>query len=422
MPVKIIMPKVDMVMDSGTFVEWLKQEGQSVEKGETIFVMTTDKSAIECEAPASGILAGLTAKPGDVIPVTEVIGYILAQGESLPESGAPAQPVPLPPALDTPAQEAPPIQPAIQQSEAAPFEGPAQVRATPLARCLARELGIDLATVTGRGERGRIYQADVRAAAEKRPVPSSSATAFTPVGSVPGISITTPDARVRQRIPLSGPRAIIAQRMSYSASVIPHIYESITVDAGQLYAFRAREMQAVQESAGHKLTYTGIMAFVLSRVLPKHPMLNSSLIGEEIVQWEDVNIGIATDLNDTLIVPVIRRSQQMDLAGITAEMGRLLESARGRRLTPENLRNGTFTISNLGMFGIDSFTAIINPPEAAILAMGRISETPMPNAAIYRTMKLVLGADHRILDGAKVARFLIDLKAALEDPFPLLGK
>jgi pyruvate dehydrogenase E2 component (dihydrolipoamide acetyltransferase) len=219
-------------------------------------------------------------------------------------------------------------------------------------------------------------------------------------------------AVIRERVPLRGPRAIIAQRMSYSASVIPHIYLSITVDAAEIVRLRQKRSASVQEHTGHKLTYTGILAYIVSRVLPRHPYLNSSLAADEIVLWEDVNIGLATDLGDYLIVPVVRQAHQKSLDGITAEIGRLLDGARTRKLGPDEMRNGTFTISNLGMFGIESFTAIINPPEAAILAVGKLVE-----GSAGTTMNLVLGADHRIVDGAKAARFLVELKEAIEYPY-----
>ena len=418
MSTKIIMPKVDMVMESGTFLEWLKKEGDQVEKGDAICIIESDKAAIEVEAPAAGILAGLTAKPNEVIPVTNVIGYILAQGESLPQETG-DQPTPEASGEAVTGKPEIPVEKTIIADQPPTEAGDKLVRATPLARSLARELQIDLSMITGRGERGRIYRVDVEAAAGLRKnaaviqALSQSNLHETPV-------IPVPDAVIRQRIPLSGPRAIIAQRMSYSASVVPHIYESVTVEADQLYMMRESLIKIIQEKTGQKLTYTGILTFILSRILPRHPFLNSSLIGEEIIQWEDINIGLATDMGEYLIVPVIRQAQMLNLIGITAEIGRLLEAARTHKLSPDKMRNGTFTISNLGMFGIDSFTAIINPPEAAILSVGRIKENPISNGKMSRTINLVLGADHRIVDGAKAARFLMDLKTALENPFSFL--
>jgi pyruvate dehydrogenase E2 component (dihydrolipoamide acetyltransferase) len=425
MPTEIIMPKVDMVMETGTFVEWLKPEGQAVEKGEMLFVILTDKATIECESPARGILAGVIAKPGDVIPVTGIIGYILAPGESLP---APAQPAAPAPAVEQSRAASPETQaaaPAVSV-EKAPRSEEKLLRATPLARKMARELGIDLAKVSGRGPYGRIYKADILVSSQKgegqKPAAVIPSIPLQPFEFAPGFTVPLPDASVKERVPFKGIRAIIAQRLSYSSAVIPHIYETITVEMNEIYRLREKCAPGILAETGIKLTYTAILAFIISRVLPKHPYLNSSLANDEIILWEDVNLGLATDLDDYLIVPVIKKTQGRDLRDILKEIGRLLEAARGRKLGPEEMRNGTFTISNLGMFGIESFTAIINPPEAAILSVGKIEEiksTCDGQDEIRRTMKLVLGADHRIVDGAKAARFLMDLKAAIENPYLL---
>jgi pyruvate dehydrogenase E2 component (dihydrolipoamide acetyltransferase) len=286
-------------------------------------------------------------------------------------------------------------------------------------------MGVDLSQIAGRGPRGRIHKADVLAAAEQQQ--GQPAVTFQPgqmlaKGDFADLSIPLPDARVRQRVPLKGARAIIAQRMSYSASVIPHIYETIVVDAGEMIRLREKSAENVLANTGHKLTFTAILAYIISRVLPQHPYLNSSLVNEEIVLWEDVNLGLATDLGEYLIVPVVREAQHKDLRGMAQEIGRLVDAARNKKLNPDEMKNGTFTISNLGMYGIDSFTAIINPPEAAILGVGSIEESVVPGDTqgnVRQTMKLILGSDHRIVDGGKGARFLVDLKATIENPYLL---
>jgi pyruvate dehydrogenase E2 component (dihydrolipoamide acetyltransferase) len=415
MPTEIIMPKVDMVMETGTFVEWLKKEGETVKKDEALFVILTDKASIECEAPASGILAGLTAKPDDVIKISEIIGYILAPGETLPDKAPP------PAAVKTAAAPEKTGKAATEKPGVGPVPtagGEKLLRATPLARTLAREMGIDLNIVSGRGPGGRFYRADVLAVSKMSTAGDEHfASATTPSANLTAAPLSAagilfPNARVRERIPLKGARAIIAQRMSSSWAAIPHIYETIVINAAEMMHLREQCADQVLKDTGFKLTYTAILAFAVSRVLKMHPYLNSSLAGEEIVHWEDVNLGIATDLGDNLVVPVVRRAQEKNLWGIAGEIGRLVEAVRSRKMNPDELRNGTFTITNLGMFGIDTFTAIINPPEAAILGVGRIKEK-------RKTMKLVLGADHRIVDGARVARFLVDLKSALENPYLL---
>jgi pyruvate dehydrogenase E2 component (dihydrolipoamide acetyltransferase) len=419
MATEVIMPKVDMVMDTGTFVEWLKDEGDPVEKGEPLFIVLTDKANIEIEAPASGILAGVTAQPDDVIPVTEIIAYILEPGEALPaESQAPS--------VSALASESPAIapqpesaigEPASTETELEPGDG--KVRATPAARRLAAEMGIDLELVSGSGTRGRIHRNDVLTYADRR----QSATEIRLSVAVPSLEISLPDAHQRQVVPLTGPRKIIADRMAYSALSAPHITLSLRVDMAEATRLRARVQEPVQDKTGHRLSFTAIVARAVASVLPRHPYLNASLQGENIVPWEDVHLGVATSLEDYLVVPVIREAQRKSLEQIVTVMGDLVERARAKRLSPAEMSGSTFTISNLGMFGIESFTAIINPPETAILAVGKIVDTPVgagDEIELRPMMNLTLSADHRVVDGVTAARFLAELKATLENPYLLI--
>ena len=419
MPTEIIMPKVDMVMETGTFVEWLKKEGETIKQGEPLFVIMTDKSAIEVEAPANGTLAAFTAKADDVIPVSEVIGYILGPGESLPE-GAPktiphtvsAQPAPI----------ATPISPPAKPDSTLAGKHDL-VRATPLARSLARDLGIDLSGVKGRGPRGRIYRADIEEYSKTRPAGRVAPGISAPSMAIPTIDLILPNAAIRERVALKGPRAIIAKRMAYSASTIPHIYETVDVDMSEIIRLREKIAPVFQEKLGQKPSYTAILILAVAKTLPDFPYLNSSLAGDEIFLWEDIHIGVATDLEEYLIVPVIREAQRKNLEAIVQELSRLNEAAHARRLDPKDMSGSTFTISNLGMYGIDHFTAIINPPEAAILAVGAMEEKPrgMNGEIILRPVaNLTLGIDHRISDGAYAARFLMHLKGTLENPYLLI--
>ena len=416
MATEIIMPKVDMVMDTGTFVEWLKEEGATVQKGEPLFVVLTDKANIEIEAPASGILAGLRAKPNDVIPVTETMGYLLASGEKLPVLSAPA-------AVTGAAAAAPASTTAAPSWPAAVAGAPGKVRATPAARRLAADFGVDLDAVAGgRGPRGRIQKADILASAQHKPAVGAPLVTSTPATiAAPGVRL--PDARQKQVVLLSGPRKIIAERMAYSASTAPHVTLSLRVDMSETTRLRARVQEHIQQQTGQRLSFTAIIARAVAAVLPHHPYLNASLDAGRIILWEDVHLGIATSLEDYLIVPVIREAQTKHLEQIVVEMAELLERARARRLAPTEMSGGTFTISNLGMFGIESFTAIINPPEAAILAVGQIVDTPVGgegNVVLRPMMSLTLSVDHRVVDGAGGARFLADLKAMLENPYLLI--
>jgi pyruvate dehydrogenase E2 component (dihydrolipoamide acetyltransferase) len=431
MATAVIMPKVDMVMETGTFVEWMKQEGDPVEKGSPLFVIMTDKASIEIEAPASGILAGVTAQPDDVIPVTEVIAYILAPGEELPAEAAatPAGPSATPTAVELEVAPAPgPVQ-AVRPDQtevATPDSHDGRFRATPVARRLASKLGIDLALVQGRGPRGRIHKADVLAFAEQ----GASGQAVLAGGKLgvsmatqPAVEVPLPAARQKKVVPLAGPRKIIAERMAYSAFTAPHITMTLSVDMSEAARLRSHLLASIEQRTGLRLSFTAILARAVASTLPQHPYLNASLNGDQIILWEDVHIGIATSIEDYLIVPVIREAQTKDLEQVVAELGNLVERARAKRLTPSEMAGSTFTISNLGMFGIESFTAIVNPPESAILAVGKIVDTPTDaegQIELRPTMHLTLSADHRIVDGAAGARFLADLKAVLENPYLLI--
>ncbi len=417
MAAEVIMPKVDMVMDTGTFVEWLKNEGDHVQKGEPLFVILTDKANIEIEAPTSGVLAGLRARPNDVIPVTEVIAYILEPGESLPsEAGTPAAAV----AAAGAPTSAPPPEPVTAEATPAEVEtADGKIRATPAARRLAAELRIDLAWVSGSGAQGRIHKNDVLAFAEQR----QPAVEAQPSVTVPVLEIPLPDARRRQVVPLTGPRKIIADRMAYSAFTAPHITLSLRVDMSEAARLRERVQDPLQQKTGQRLSFTAIVARAVASVLPRYPYLNASLQDDKVILWDDIHIGIATSLEDYLIVPVIREAQTKSLEQMVTLLGEMVERAHARRLTPAEMSGSTFTISNLGMFGIESFTAIINPPESAILAVGKIVDTPVGSeegVVLRPTMNLTLSADHRIVDGAAAARFLAELKATLENPYLLI--
>jgi len=418
MATEIIMPKVDMVQDNGVFVEWLKKEGERVKQGEPLFVIMSDKAAIEIEAPAEGILAGCRAKKDDVIPVAQTIGYILQEGETLPkpETTISSEVAPLKEALPI---ELPLTKEAGVVAVSSTKESETIIRATPLARKTAKDHHIDLSHIQGRGERGRIHQADVLAYLEKRPKAVPVYKTETP--AFPSISL--PEARIKNKIPLVSARKIIAERMSLSASQIPHFYESIQVNAGELIRLQQKMEELFQNQHQLKLTYTCMLALAVSRTLMLHPNFNASLVGDEIIQWEDINIGIATALEDNLVVPVVRNTQTKNLIEITKEINRLTTAAKERKLEPREMSGSTFTISNLGMYGIESFTALINPPEAAILAVGSIRETPKYEAngwAVQQVMQLVLSVDHRINNGAAAAKFLNDLKERLENPYLLL--
>lgn len=445
MAVEVILPKVDMVMETGTFVEWLKQEGDHVDKGEPLFVISTDKAAMEIESPATGVLAGLKAKRDDVIPVTTTLAYILEPGEeplaaakqasrSVPDALAvPDAPPPTPSpgsgegergfrrvvVVAPPPPLSGPQIPRSPQGSGAGGEGPGKPRATPVARRMAAELGIDLHGIVGRGPGGRIHKADVLLAVEKL---KSKQAAPPAVPAASGITILLPEARQKGVVPLVGARKIIAERMAYSASTAPHINLTLSVDMSEASRLRG-QLRPEFEKAGLKLSFTAIIARAVAFVLRQHPYLNASLSGDSIVLWEDIHLGIATSLRDNLIVPVIREAQSKGLREIASEFAALVERARARRLTPAEMSGSTFTISNLGMYGIESFTSILNPPEVAILSVGKIVDRPVAageGMALRPMMSVTACADHRVVDGVAAARFLNDLKTTLENPYLLI--
>ena len=416
MPTEIIIPKVDMVMENGTFIEWLKDEGDAVEKGQPLFIIMTDKAAIEVEAPGSGILAGLSAKPDDVIPVASVIGYIVKEGETIPSIPQDSKP-------ET-QKHTPGIPPSEKSfsSEGISEQQPQDqlIRATPLARKMAGELGLDISQIKGRGPRGRVYRADILEGVQSRQ--QEDATQSIPFSTIEPAGSRGATAKIRDRVPLKGARAIIAKRMAYSAATAPHIYLGIHVDMSEVVRWRHKAGPKIEERLGTRLSYTALISFVVAHLLPDHPFMNSSLEDNEILLWEDVNLGIATAIGDDLIVPVVRQAQGLSLEETVLEMKRLLEAAQARKLQPSEMAGSTFTITNLGMYGIEDFTAVLNPPEASILAVAKMVDTPIAEdgqVVIRPLIHFTVGADHRINDGLRVARFMNDLKSMLENPYLL---
>jgi pyruvate dehydrogenase E2 component (dihydrolipoamide acetyltransferase) len=370
-----------MTQETSTIVEWLVKEGDHVEKGQPLLEVVTDKVNMEVEAPASGVLTNIKAAPNDVVPVTQVIAYIAEPGEEIVEEVA-AEAVP---AREEPAPTEEPTAPAAMPT-AAP-RTPGRVRASPMARRLAKEHMLDLGIITGTGPGGSITKADVLDAAQRGPEP------------------TAPGPPATRTIPLVGRRRIIAERMQQSARQAPHIALTIEVD-----------MSAAQAARGDA-SYTAMLIYAVARVLRKHPLLNSTLRDDQIVLLCEINIGVAVAIEDGLIVPVVKQADSKSLGEIDAELKQLTQRARAGNLTLDDVTGGTFTISNLGMFGIAHFRAIINPPEAAILAVGSIVVRPVVidgGIHVRPIMTITASADHRILDGVVVAKFLRDVKGMLE--------
>jgi pyruvate dehydrogenase E2 component (dihydrolipoamide acetyltransferase) len=437
MAIEMIMPKVDMDQETGTVVEWLKKEGEEVKEGEIILVIETDKVAVDVEAPGSGMLGGVCAEPGDVIPIGTVIAYILSEGEQLPQGQEPAVEV---------VQEAP--APSFEESSDQPA-------ATPVARNMAAAHGLDLKAVIPSAKGQKITKADVEAVLKNQSVLGGDGKVYAvPAarrvacenqvdlvslqGSGPGGRIQTSDvlAFMEQReqmdvqaetlrdepetIPLIGMRRTIAERMTANYQEIPHIRFTSRVLMSKLTEARSRLNALAEKSGGQKISVTAMLVKIVAATLARHPLLNSSLREDEIVLHPAINIGVAVAVENGLIVPVVKNADQKGLAEIAEEVNDLATRAREGSLVNADVKGGTFTISNLGPFGIEQFDAIINAPEAAILALGATQLEAIPDEdgqiKACPIMRMTLSADHRIVDGAVAAHFVADLKAAMEEP------
>jgi pyruvate dehydrogenase E2 component (dihydrolipoamide acetyltransferase) len=417
----VIMPRLSDTMTEGIIAQWLKAEGDDVRRGDTLAEIETDKATMELEAYASGVLTRILAQPGSTVPIGQPIAVIGEPGGADGADGVPAtagahtDPAPVAPAVTAPA-------PSAAGAPPRPAEpGPGlSVRSSPLARALARKLGVDLAAVAGTGPGGRIVRADVEAAARggSPPAPATGpvdGTAAPARASVPAVP-PAPSAD-DERVPLTSIRRITAQRLGESAAA-PHFYLTSVVDADALLALRA-ELNAQLAPSGPKISVTDLLIRACALTLRDHPEVNSSWGGDHLLRRGRINVGVAVALPSGLIVPVVPDADRKSITEIATEAHALGERARAGKLTPDEFSGGTFTISNLGMYGIDAFTAVINPPEAAILAVGAAREEPVlreGRLVTVRRMTLTLTVDHRVLDGATGAAFLRDLVTLLERP------
>ena len=398
MPVEVVLPKVDMDMESGIIAAWHVKEGDAVGAGDILFEMETNKAVMEVEAPAAGRIRGLAAITGEPVAVGTAVAWIDTEGEPAAPSAVmasntqmPAQPSPVAPA---------PVAPAPRESIAAAVEE-SQLRATPLARRTAREHGIVLGDVAGSGPRGRIVADDVEKHAKRHHAQAANEPAQDSLA------------------PFSPVRRIVAQRLAESARTIPHFYLSAQIEMTALREALHRVGPAVEAATGVRPTLTVLIVKLVADVLAKHPLVNASVEGDAARLHSHVNIGVAMDRDGELVVPVLRDASARSLAQLGAEFARLRDAVRSRTITPSEMRGGTFTISNLGMYGVDAFTAIINPPECAILAIGRTQDTPVgrDGQVVLRPMAtFTLSSDHRIVDGVVAARFVSDLRRAIEAP------
>jgi len=395
MVTEVIMPKMGQTMEKGKIIKWLKKDGEKVERGEPLLEIETDKTTIEVEARDTGTLKILTQE-GEEVPIATTIAYILKEGESVPE-----EKISKPKAVTETIKEAVPRK--FIEAKAAVIRG---IRASPLARKIAEERGVDLTQVQGTGPGGRITKKDVLAY-------------LLPAEAVPVESIS-PEYEV---VPMSSMRRAIARKMVESKMHVPHFYVSVQVDMTEAVRMRESLIPIFEAKKGVRLSFTHLLIKAVAAALEKYPQLNATFEDEEIRIWKDVNIGIAVGLDDGLIVPVLRGANRLDLFDIASHASELVAKAREKRLREDEFSGGTFTISNMGALGVDSFIAIINVPETAILATGSISDKPAVvdgRLTIRKMMTMTLSADHRVVDGVTAAKFLQEVKRLLEAPYLLI--
>jgi len=383
MAVSVVMPALELAQETGKVLVWIKKEGDRVLKGEPLLEIETDKVSFELEAQADGILAGVRSHEGDVVPVGQIIAWLVAPGEQPPvdsDTASRSMTEQARPQTAAPATRAATASPA---PEKAAEGGP---RISPKARRMAQELGVDISRIVGTGPGGTISGEDIQAAAAKPAAPAAES--------------------------LSAIARLMAERTTQSWTTVPHFFLARDVDASALNATR-------EQLGRDKVTHTDLLIALVARILLDHPKMNASWTGSAIRLNPAVNISLAVAVPEGVVGAVIPNAATTAIAEIATQRKDLAERAKSGRLRPADIAGGTFTISNLGMFGIDAFSAIITPPQAAVLAVGRIADRVVAvngQPAVRPIMTITLSSDHRVVDGAQAAAFLNDLTAALEEP------
>ena len=383
MPANVIMPALELAQETGKVLRWLKSPGDTVRKGESIVEIETDKVTVEIEAPASGVLREVTARAGDVVPVGQTIALIVKPGAVAPPPAA----APTPAAA--PVKAWPLAHVESQRVESQKVVAPLLPAASPKARRLAGERGVEITVLRGSGPGGAVLAADVTGA--ERP-------------GAPGVSTVW---------------RIMAERMTASWTTAPHFYLVREVNVSRLVSW----LDKARKQTGAHVTYTDLLVKLAAAAISRHPGVNTSRKDGAIVQNADINIGLAVAIDDGLVVPVLHRADTLTLAELVARREDVVSRAQAGKLRPSDIQGGGFTISNLGMYGVDAFDAIINPPQAAILAVGRVADRVVAQngqPAVQPTMVLTLSCDHRALDGARGAQFLGGLAELIEEPLALL--
>lgn len=401
MAISVVMPALEMAQETGKLLAWRKKEGESVSKGEPLLEIETDKAVVEVEAPGDGILAGITAGVGAVIPVGETIAWLVAPGEKPPAKAAIAAPAARATGGTTPQAVAAAAAPAAMKVAAA------APQISPKARRLAKELGVDIGQIRGTGPEGVITGEDVQKVADSK-------------GAAVGGVVHAPAPATES---LSTVARLMAERTTQSWTSVPHFFLVRDVDASELIAAQKRFSAEAERTQSVAPTITDLLIALIARTLTKHPRMNASWTGDGIRSNADVNVSVAMAVKDGVVGAVIHKADTLKIAEISTLRRELTGRARGGRLRPADIAGGTFTLSNLGMYKVDAFSAIITPPQAAILAVGTISDRVVAvdgKPSVRPMMTMTLSSDHRVVDGARAAEFLSDLADATREPEELL--
>ncbi|NYH52816.1 pyruvate dehydrogenase E2 component (dihydrolipoamide acetyltransferase) [Nocardiopsis arvandica] len=437
---EIQMPRLSDTMEEGVISTWVKNVGDKVASGDVLVEIETDKAVMEYEAYEDGFLVKQSVSEGETVPIGAVIGVIADSPDAVPEDSGDggAEQRPEPPEEEQ-AEKAEELKEAAEGSEAEaeesaepagapePSEEAPRPRTSPLARRLAREYGLDITKIKGSGPKGRIVRADIEAAREggvaEEAAPAAAAEEEAkPAASMAATAPSFDDGRDSEELKVSNVRKVIARRLTESKQTVPHFYLRRTIDAEALKAFRAQVNEQLS-STGAKISFNDLIVKACATALKLHPEVNTSWVEDKLLQHRRVNVGVAVAVDAGLVVPVLHDTDKATLSEISTRTRELAGKARDGKLKPQEMSGGTFSVSNLGMFGVDSFAAVINPPEAAILAVGAMRQEPVAvdgEVAVRNRISLELSVDHRAVDGAVGAAFLKDLAEILEEPMRII--
>jgi len=441
----VFMPKLTSTMEEGTLLQWLKEEGDTIEIGEPLFEIMTDKINMEVESYEEGVLLKKYFEEDEEIPINTIIGYIGDQGEEVPEQspGVEGEAEPKENNQENSTALEPSLNEKTEKEKSDSMEE--KIRATPAARRVAKENQVGLTSIDGSGPKGRIQQDDVRTIVNKV-TPLAQRVAEEKGIDLNQVEASRPDKKIqksdvlkhieldsakfgaeatdeRERFKLKGIRKAVADKMTESTRNIPHVTLTSEVDMTHIIELRESLLPIIEKQNGFRVSYTEILMKAAAQTLEAYPRVNASLMNDEIVLNQEINIGLAVAVEDGLIVPSIKKANKKGLAELTQSSKLMSQKARNGELTTDEMSGNTFTISNLGMYAIDGFTPIINPPETAILGVGRIVEKPVViegDIVVRPMLTLSLSFDHRAIDGAPSAEFLTEIKRRIEEPYGLL--